>query len=111
LLCWEKKIRKLRVLKGYSQEYIADILKISQSAYSSIETNKSKLSIDRIKQISDILETNFLDLISSDKENIFFNSEKKNADFFEQERQNYEEKINELKDEINFLRNKVLKKL
>jgi len=106
-----EKIRKLRVLKGYSQEYIADILKISQSAYSTIETNKSKLNIDRIKQISDILETNFLDLISSDKDNILFNSESKNTDFFEQERQNYEEKINKLKDEINFLRNKVLKKL
>jgi len=46
-----EKIRKIRSLKGYSQEYVADRLKISQSAYSAIETNRTKLDINRAKQI------------------------------------------------------------
>jgi len=66
-----EKIRKIRNLKGYSQEYVADRLKISQSAYSAIETNKTELDIGRMKQIAEILEIDFLELISSDK-GIFF---------------------------------------
>jgi len=110
LLCWAKKIRKIRALKGYSQEYVADRLKISQSVYSAIETNKSKLDIKRIKQISDVLETNFLELISLDEDTILFKIKEKN-DFFEQERQIYREIISSLKKEVVFFKNKVLKKL
>lgn len=50
MLMLGNKIRKIRTLKGYSQEYISDKLKISQSAYSDIETNKSKLDIIRLSR-------------------------------------------------------------
>ena len=116
-----EKIRKIRTLKGYSQEYISDKLKISQSAYSDIETNKSKLDIDRNKQIADILEIDFSDLISFNEGQIFHNSFNENSkgffysekmvfESFENERQSYKDTINHLKEEIAFLRSEIQKK-
>ncbi|HUH50562.1 MAG TPA: helix-turn-helix transcriptional regulator [Flavobacterium sp.] len=116
------KIRKIRTLKGYSQEYISDKLKISQSAYSDIETNKSKLDIIRIKQIANVLEVDFSDLIFFDDNQIFYTSftekskdwlipEKVILESFERERQNYKEIISHLKEEISFLRNEIQKRI
>jgi transcriptional regulator with XRE-family HTH domain len=35
------RLRKLRIAKGYSQEYMADVLQISQKTYSNMENDKS----------------------------------------------------------------------
>jgi len=51
------KIRELREQKKLTQEYIAKELEISTKSYSNIENNESKLSIERLFKISDILET------------------------------------------------------
>ena len=40
-----EKIRKIRTLKGLSQDYMAEKLKISQPAYSDIENNKTKVRL------------------------------------------------------------------
>lgn len=122
MLMLGNKIRKIRTLKGYSQEYISDKLKISQSAYSDIETNKSKLDIIRIKQIANVLEVDFSDLIFFDDNQIFYTSftekskdwlipEKVILESFERERQNYKEIISHLKEEISFLRNEIQKRI
>jgi transcriptional regulator with XRE-family HTH domain len=50
------KIRKIRLKKGYSQEYMAFNLHISQKTYSRIENNQSKCDIDRLVKIADLLE-------------------------------------------------------
>lgn len=47
------KLRQLRLEKGYSQEYLADILKISQKTYSNIENNKSIISLGRLRQLAE----------------------------------------------------------
>ncbi|MCX2573601.1 helix-turn-helix domain-containing protein [Pedobacter sandarakinus] len=49
-------IRKIREYRDYTQDYLAAKLKISQNAYSKIELGYSKLTVDRLFQISDILE-------------------------------------------------------
>lgn len=50
-----KKIKTYRKGKGYSQEYMAFKLDISQAAYTNIENQISKLSVERLIEIAKIL--------------------------------------------------------
>ncbi len=50
------KIRARRKELGYSQEYVALKLEISQKAYSDIESGKTKLKSDVLNAIASILE-------------------------------------------------------
>jgi len=50
-----KKLRSARNEKGYSQEYMAEKLKISQKSYCKIENGRTNLSVSRLKQIALIL--------------------------------------------------------
>lgn len=59
-------IRKIREYRDYTQDYLAAKLKISQNAYSKIELGYSKLTIDRLFQISSILEVEAADLLTLD---------------------------------------------
>ncbi len=67
------KIKKIRELKGYTQEYLAQELGISQNSYSNIESGTVKLSLNRLEQISHILDVDVIDLLKFD-ENIIFNN-------------------------------------
>lgn len=51
-----EKIRLQRLTKRYNQEYMAFCLEISQAAYSKIESGETKLTLDRIYEIAEILE-------------------------------------------------------
>lgn len=51
------RIRKMRELKGYKQEYMAERLGIGQTSYSDIESGKAKLTVDRLKKIAELLDT------------------------------------------------------
>jgi transcriptional regulator with XRE-family HTH domain len=48
-------IRNARILKGYSQEQMAEFLGLSQSQYSRIESSGSGLDVKRIDRIARIL--------------------------------------------------------
>ncbi|HPW97794.1 MAG TPA: helix-turn-helix domain-containing protein [Flavobacterium sp.] len=61
------KLRKLRISKGYSQEYMAETLKISQKTYSNMENDKSSISIDTLKKIAQEYEIDLLDILSDEK--------------------------------------------
>jgi len=52
-----QQIRSLREAKGYSQEYMADMLNISQSAYACLEAGKTSLRVERLFQILELLDT------------------------------------------------------
>lgn len=47
----------MRRNREYSQEYMALLLNISQNAYSRLENGKTPITIDRLYQISGILQT------------------------------------------------------
>jgi transcriptional regulator with XRE-family HTH domain len=51
-----ENIRIQRTIKGYSQEYMAFELDISQAAYSKMERDETELSIRRVFAIAEILE-------------------------------------------------------
>jgi transcriptional regulator with XRE-family HTH domain len=46
----------MRLKKNYSQDYIAKKLGISQKAYSKIENNETRLNVEALLSISEILE-------------------------------------------------------
>ncbi len=47
------KIREIRKDRGYSHEYMAHLLDISQVAYSKIEKNETKLTVERLFKIAE----------------------------------------------------------
>ncbi|WP_133575400.1 helix-turn-helix domain-containing protein [Pedobacter metabolipauper] len=59
-------IRKIREFRNYTQDYLAAKLGISQNAYSKIELGYSKITVDRLFQISNILEIETTQLMSLD---------------------------------------------
>ncbi len=58
------KIRKLREVYGYPQEYVAFQMGISQAAYSKKETGKTELSLMGLQQVSQLYNVSLIDLIS-----------------------------------------------
>ncbi len=65
------KIRKVRELKGFTQDFMAGKLEMSQRAYSKIENNDIKLDWGRIEDISKILDIEPIDLVSFDDNLVF----------------------------------------
>jgi transcriptional regulator with XRE-family HTH domain len=55
-MSFTEKIRLNRLTKGYSQEYMANELEISQNAYSKLERGETELSVRRIYEIASILD-------------------------------------------------------
>jgi|JI10StandDraft_1071094.scaffolds.fasta_scaffold96503_1 transcriptional regulator with XRE-family HTH domain len=60
------KIRKIRDYKGFTQDYMAEKLSLSQKAYSKIERGEVKLDWNRINEIALLLEVSPVDLVSND---------------------------------------------
>jgi transcriptional regulator with XRE-family HTH domain len=50
-----ENIRKIRELRNYTQEYMADQLGLSVSGYGKIERSDSDINLSRITQIAEIL--------------------------------------------------------
>lgn len=62
-------IRRIRESKDYTQDYLAVKLNISQNAYSKIELGYTKITVERLFQIAQILEVDPVALINfSDEE-------------------------------------------
>ena len=57
-------IRHKREYRNYTQEYLALKLSISQNAYSKIELGYTKITVERLFQIADVLEFDVVELIS-----------------------------------------------
>jgi transcriptional regulator with XRE-family HTH domain len=58
------KIRKVRELKGYKQEYVAEKVGLSVTAYGNIERNDSSLTFERLEQIAEVLEVTVQDILN-----------------------------------------------
>jgi transcriptional regulator with XRE-family HTH domain len=58
------KIKFIREDRKITQESIASRLGISQTAYSKIESNQTQLTIERLKEIAEILQVPETELIS-----------------------------------------------
>lgn len=105
-------IRLIRESLGYSQEYVADKLNLTQQAYSNIEKNPEKVTLKRLKELSIVLQVNLVTLIGEDDTYVQQNFHQQGGHAATQmnvtpshyEKEIYERLISELKDEIIFLR-------
>lgn len=61
------KIKKIRELRNYRQEYMAEKLGISQVSYSRVESGQTKLNLSRLEDIAKILEVNQIFIINFDE--------------------------------------------
>jgi transcriptional regulator with XRE-family HTH domain len=52
----EEKIKNVRELKNFTQDYVAERLGITQAGYSKIESGATKISYSKIVDIAKILE-------------------------------------------------------
>ena len=64
-------IRKLRELRNYTQQFMADQLEISLSGYGKIERNDTNVSLGRLQQIADILDVDVHGILLFNDELIF----------------------------------------
>lgn len=51
-----KRIKFLRIEKGYSQYYLGNLLNISQISYHKLETGKTELKVKTLLELAEILE-------------------------------------------------------
>ena len=69
------KIRKIRELRGYTEEYLAHRLGMSQNNFSKIELGKVALTLERIEEIAKVLDIDPIKLIEFDEAIIFNNNQ------------------------------------
>lgn len=113
-----RAIRKYRELRGYSQEYVAIKLGITQSNYAKIESEDIKITFNRLKMLAEILEIDLAELVNTNRqvvhnlhnsqhgnvyhfiENLYFD----NKDVYNQLLAEKDKRILQLENEIIFLR-------
>ena len=109
----EVKLKQLRELKNYTQEYVATQLGLTTRAYSKIESGETQLTINRLNEISEILGIDPIVALGFDHKNIFNNcTQEGNNNTFGISHYNmpdklieqYEKRIHQLESEVLFLR-------
>ncbi|MCU0393110.1 MAG: helix-turn-helix domain-containing protein [Thermoflexibacter sp.] len=101
------KIKKLRELRNYTQEYMAEKLSMSANGYGKIERDETDISYSRMQQISEILEVSVSEIINFDDKAIFGSKashESSKRELQDYERTFYEQEINHLKQENSYLK-------
>lgn len=103
------KLKKIREFKNYTQEYMSEKLNMSQSSYSRLESNEVDIPFTKLQQIADILEIKINELIEFDAKYFFntVNAQTINGDLnitSERERNLYEQQIESLKREVEYLK-------
>jgi transcriptional regulator with XRE-family HTH domain len=68
-----ENIKKLRELKNYTQQYLADELDISLSGYGKIERDQTEITMARLLEIAKILEIDLFSLIHFNGNDVFKN--------------------------------------
>ena len=108
------KIKKVRELRNYTQEYMAEKLNMSQAGYSKIERDEVDINFDKIEKISEILNITPSALVGFDEKYVFHNYSQTTNSFginsdssFAQVKQLYEEQIVLLRDKIKYLEEKI----
>ena len=109
----EIKLKQLRELKNFTQEYVAQQLGLSTRAYSKIETGETQLTINRLNEIATILGVDPIEALGFDHENIFNNCSQEGHyntigksiyQLPDKLIEQYEKRIEQLESEVLFLR-------
>lgn len=107
------KIKKLRELRNFTQEFLAERLDMSQTGYSKIERGETDISISRLQQIAKVLAVEIQDILGFD-EKMIFNLSNNNqgeshgivihSEVSDRERDLYAKQLAYLQEEIKYLR-------
>ena len=109
------KVNRIKVLReslGYSQEYVASQLSITQQALSRIEQNPENATLNRLKELSLILGVSLTSLIGEEDTYILQNFQQQGGQastvmymtgIAENERRAYENHIKDLKEQLTLL--------
>lgn len=106
----ELKIKQLRELKNFTQEYMAGQLGLSTRAYSKIETGETQLTVNRLNEISAILGITPVEVLGFDDKQVFNNCKQEgniginHINLPEKLIQQYEETIQSLKNQIEVMK-------
>jgi transcriptional regulator with XRE-family HTH domain len=102
------KIRHIRKLKGFTQNYLATELGVSQRAYSKIELNETKLNWKKMNQIASILNIGVWELLDTNiEDNPNENIAEKNVNLLQKLLNQYEDRIEALKNEVAQLKSQL----
>jgi len=118
-----KNIRVVREVRGFSQEYVAKKIGISQRTYSNIEADKSKVDTEIIKNISEVLNIDPIQLMSLNEKTMFSNCTNSGTgnfgymntyqgmenDALKNHIQQLQKEVDFLKEEVVFLRGQLTK--
>jgi transcriptional regulator with XRE-family HTH domain len=104
------KIKKIREIKGWTQEAMADKVGMSVQGYGKLERDEADIPFSRLEQISTVFNMKPEDLICFDEKNVFNNygsahdkSFSVNYQVSDKERELYERNIKLLEDKIQYL--------
>lgn len=117
-----QKIKKIRELRNFTQEYMADKLAISQTSYGNLEREETEITLKRLLQVAQILEVKIGDLLGFDENKMLVGNMTNNTtgvingliynnESFERERKLYEERISDLQKTVDNLQKTVEKLL
>ncbi len=103
------KIKQIRELRNYTQEYVAEKLGMSSAGYSRIERNQVDVNYEKLNKLASIFEVDVSELIKFDDKAIFnFQSQTiTNGVYYQMqgnEKQLYEALIEQLKSENMYLK-------
>lgn len=71
-----EKLKKARLQKSFSQDYMAEMLEVSQKTYSNFENNKTTPNFSQIEEISKILGVSVLEFLTGDNNLSFYQKNK-----------------------------------
>ena len=109
-----EEIRRIRREKDFSQEYMAEMLNLSQSQYSRLENNESPIDFEKVGKIAIILDVNPFDILEFSEQSFVNCSQSgnintiNNNEDFKYERESYLQQIRELNEDKEFLKQEII---
>ena len=112
------KIKKIREIKGFTQEAMADKLGMSVAGFGKLERDEADIPFSRLEQIASVYNMKTEDLVCFDERNVFNNYGTAHDKSFsvnyqtisDKERELYEKSIKLLEDKILYLTEQLNKK-
>lgn len=94
-----KKISAIRQRKGLSYENMAHELSITPAAYRKVEMGETKLTVERLFQLSKILETSLSDLLEIGND-VFQQTNNESATGYQQKIENFYQENKEVYEKL-----------
>jgi transcriptional regulator with XRE-family HTH domain len=107
------KIKKIRELRNFTQEHIAEKLNITQAGYSKIERNEVDLNLEKLDKLAQIFEMKPEEILTFDEKYVLNNYGERvtqsvhyQNNFPPELKQLYEDKIKLLEEKVAWLEKK-----